>query len=65
MQSGWKQRQHKNLEFVWYEDLKKDSTAVISDLCQFLGYPMSTEKIQQLAKHVSIDNMREQESVDS
>jgi hypothetical protein len=38
--------------------MNKDVTAVIGELCDFLGYDFSKEKIDALAKHVSLDNMR-------
>ena len=39
--------------------MKKDVPKVIGELCQFLGYNLSPEKISTLAKHVvSIENMR-------
>jgi phosphoglucomutase len=38
--------------------MKKDISNVIGELCEFLGYNLSPEMIQALAKHVSIDSMR-------
>jgi hypothetical protein len=38
--------------------MKNDLPKVIGELCEFLGYNLSPETIQALAKHVSIDSMR-------
>lgn len=46
------------MKFLWYEELKKNQKAVVEDLCSFLGYPLSEEKIKLLMEHTSIGNLR-------
>jgi len=55
---GWKLRGHKNLKFIWYEDMKKDTKKVIEELCEFVEHPLSSEKVDALVDHVHVDNMR-------
>jgi hypothetical protein len=58
LQSAWKRKDHQNLKILWYEDMKKDITGTIKDLCDFLGYPLSPDVILSLSNHVSFDSMR-------
>ena len=55
---GWKRRNHPNLKFLWYEDMKEDQLGVIEDLCSFLDHPLSAEQKESLAEHVKFDNMK-------
>jgi len=55
---GWKLRNHKNMKFIWYEDMKADTRGVIEELCSFLEHPLSAEKIDALVEHVHVDSMR-------
>ena len=38
---GWRNRDHPNLMFVWFEEMKKDNMATIRDLCSFLEHPLT------------------------
>ena len=58
LKSGWERRNHKNLKFVWFEDMKKDQKGVIDELVEFLDHPLSEEKIDALVDHVKFDNMK-------
>ena len=51
--SGWNVKDHPNVKFIWFEDMKKDQKAVVKDLCQFLSHPLSSQKIDALLNHVS------------
>jgi len=55
---GWKLRNHKNLKFIWFEDMKKDQRGVIESLCDFLEHPLSEEQVSRLVSHLHIDNMK-------
>jgi len=56
--SFWKKRNHENVKFVWFEDMKKNQKLVIEQLCDFLHHPLSDEKIDALVNHVKFENMR-------
>ncbi|XP_023322586.1 sulfotransferase 1C3 [Eurytemora carolleeae] len=58
LESGWKLRNHPNVKFIWFEDMKKDSKKVIEELSVFLEHPLSEEKVDQLVHHVSFDVMK-------
>ena len=58
-QSFWAHRKHPNLKLLRYEDLKKDLSPVLWDLCQFLGKPLSDEQLSALQKKVTMESMRE------
>ena len=55
--SGWNVKDHPNVKFIWFEDMKKDQKAVVNDLCQFLNHPLSSQKIDALLNHVSFEVM--------
>jgi len=56
--SGWRVRDHPNVKFLWFEDMKKDQKSVVEKLCNFLNHPLSPEKVDALVKYVSFDVMK-------
>ena len=56
--SGWNIKDHTNVKFLWFEEMKKDQKTVIKDLCKFLDHPLSSEKIDALVSHVDFENMK-------
>ena len=56
--NGWQHRDHENLKFLWFEDMKKDTKAVIDELCDFLQHTLTEDKKGQLLEHVKFDNMK-------
>lgn len=56
--SGWELRDEPNFKFIWFEDMKKDTKKVITELSEFLEHPLSEEKIDALVHHVSFDVMK-------
>ena len=58
LRSGWERRFHPNLKFLWYEDMRQDLVPVIKDLCNFTGYELSAEKVEQLYNMMNIDKFR-------
>ena len=58
LESGWSRRYHPNLKFLWYEDMRRDLTPVVKDLCNFSGYQLSSEKVEELVSMMSIDKFR-------
>ena len=60
LQEAWKYKDHRNLKFMWYEEMKKDLPKIIRELCAFTGHDaLSEEKQAALLEHVSIENMRD------
>ena len=58
VRGGWHQRNHRNLKFVWFEDMKRDQKAVIEELCDFLQHPLTEDLVDRLCDHVMFDNMK-------
>ena len=44
LQSGWNRRDHPNLKFIWYEDMKFEIRSIIREMCDFLDHPLSQVK---------------------
>ena len=48
--SGWNYRHHENMKFVWFEDMKRDTKAVIDSLCEFFHHPLYEDLKVRLLK---------------
>ena len=59
LKSAWKLRDHPNMKFIWYEDMKKNTIKEVSDLADFLKHPLSVDKIDDLVQHLSFSNMKQ------
>ncbi len=46
------------MKFLWFENMKKDLGQVTRELCDFLGYPLTEDKVADLVKFLHIDNYR-------
>ena len=55
--SGWQNRHHKNVKFVWFEDMKRDTKNVIDELI-ILHHPLSEDLKGVLNDHVQFENMK-------
>ena len=40
-----------NFKIIWFEEMKNDLPKVIKDLCTFLGYELSPEKVNMLREN--------------
>ena len=56
--SSWQHRNHPNVKFLWYEDMKADLKSVIDDLCNFLKHSLNEEQRNDLFHHVQFENMK-------
>ena len=59
LKTAYNMKDNPNVKIVWFEEMKTDLPKVIQDLCDFLGYELSADKISALVDHVSIANMRQ------
>ena len=59
--SGWSRRNEKNMKFIWFEDMKADTMAIINELCDFLEHPLTEDQKIALNEHVKLDNMKKNE----
>ena len=51
-------RNHPNLHFVWYEDLKADFDGELEKIQSFLGTDVKGEKLDELKRRVNIKTMQ-------
>lgn len=56
-------RQHRNLLFLFYEDMKENLMGELKRLDAFLGTGLTEEQLQQVADHTSISQMKNRPSV--
>ena len=59
LKSAWKHRNHPNMKFIWYEDLRKNTIKEVSDISTFVNHPLSKSKIAELVEHLTFSNMKE------
>ncbi len=62
LKSAWKHRDHPNMKFLWYEDIRADLPNAIRQLADFLGQEMDDGEIAALSDLMQIDNYRKQYS---
>ncbi|XP_071446819.1 uncharacterized protein [Hetaerina americana] len=58
VEEGWKQRDHPNMLFMFYEDMKKDLSAILRRVAAFLNKSINEEQIEKMIDHLKIDNFR-------
>ncbi|XP_072943491.1 sulfotransferase 1B1-like [Epargyreus clarus] len=63
LKESWEKRHHPNLLFLFYEELSKDLPAAVGRVAKFLGKELSEKQIAQLCDHLSIDNFKNNKSV--
>ncbi|CAL4182711.1 unnamed protein product, partial [Meganyctiphanes norvegica] len=56
---AWKRRNHPNLHFIFYEDLKKNTYKEVKKLDKFLETGLTEEQLQNVIKFSSFSSMRE------
>jgi len=54
---GWAKKDHPNVLFLFYEDMKKNLRGEIEKVCAFLGKTLSEDQLQQLTKHLHFDSV--------
>ena len=60
---GWALKDHPNMKFMWYEDMKTDIRKEISNICEFVDHKLSPEKMEELLDHVSFNSMKKNPAV--
>jgi len=63
--SGWELKDHKNVSFIWFEEMKKNQKGVIKNLCQFLDQPLSEVKIDELVESLMFENVKKNPAVNN
>jgi len=63
LESGWKRRNHPNMMFYWYEELKQDQEGMLRKIADFTGFDLTEEEIQRLNEHMKFDNYQKSSSL--
>ena len=58
LEEAWQLRDHPNMLFLFYEDMKRDLGSVIDQVAKFLDCSLTQEKKDQLIEHLDIKNFR-------
>ncbi|CAH2106075.1 unnamed protein product [Euphydryas editha] len=58
IEEAWAKRDHRNMMFLFYEEMQKNILSVIDKVSEFLNKEYSTEQKEKLAKHLSFENMK-------
>ena len=56
--SGWKRKNHPNLLFFWYEEMKQDQKFWMLQIMKHIGYQLKEDKIQELGEALKFDNFK-------
>jgi len=60
---GWALKDHPNMRFMWYEDMKKDIRKEVLDTCKFIDHQLTPEKLDALLEHISVGSMKNNPAV--
>ncbi|XP_047475121.1 sulfotransferase 1C4-like [Penaeus chinensis] len=61
LREAWPRRDHPNMHFVFYEDMKADPMAELRKLNQFLGTDLTEEQLEKIAHYTSFGEMKKRE----
>ncbi|XP_071533392.1 sulfotransferase 1A1-like [Panulirus ornatus] len=56
---AWEKRDHPNLHFVFYEDMKADIMKELRKVNEFIGANLTEQQLENVAQHTSFTSMRE------
>ncbi|XP_045532596.1 sulfotransferase 1C4-like [Pieris brassicae] len=63
VKEAWEKRDHPNMLFLFYEDMRKDLPSVVRRVSDFFGKKYNEEEIARLCDHLSFDNFKKNSSV--
>ncbi|XP_014227316.1 estrogen sulfotransferase [Trichogramma pretiosum] len=59
LNQAWSNRNHKNVLFIFYEQMQTDLAGVIRKVADFLGKSYNAEQIQRLVEHLDVKSFRD------
>ncbi|XP_071550622.1 sulfotransferase 1A1-like [Panulirus ornatus] len=63
VKEAWEMRDHPNMHFVFYEDLKADIMTELKKLNDFLGTDLTQAQLENVAKHTSFSEMQARDNL--
>ncbi|CAH0701634.1 unnamed protein product [Spodoptera exigua] len=63
VKEAWEKRNEPNMLFLFYEELSKDLPTSINRVADFFGKKLNEEQMSRLCDHLSIDNFKNNKSV--
>ncbi|XP_043231236.1 sulfotransferase 1C2-like isoform X2 [Amphibalanus amphitrite] len=60
---AWEQRNHPNMLFVTFEEMKQDLRGVIKRVAAHLGKQLTEKQLEQLERHLSFESMKDNQWV--
>ena len=63
IEQAWALKDHPNMLFLFYEEMKKDLSSVIHRVADFLQSELTEEQVSQLVEHLDIKNFRNNPAV--
>nr|CAI5822656.1 unnamed protein product [Callosobruchus analis] len=61
----WERRNEPNVMILRYEEMVKDTPAMIKKVAEFLGKKLTDEELAKLAHHVSFESMKKNNAVNN
>ncbi|XP_063605782.1 luciferin sulfotransferase-like [Penaeus indicus] len=61
LREAWPRRDHPNMHFVFYEDMKADPMAELRKLNQFLRTDLTEEQLEKIVQYTSFEEMKKHE----
>ncbi|XP_042856928.1 sulfotransferase 1C4-like [Penaeus japonicus] len=61
LREAWPKRDHPNMHFFFYEDMKADPKAEMKKLDQFLGTNLTEEQLDKIIAYTSFEQMKKRE----
>ena len=65
IEEAWHLRDHKNVLFIFFEEMKADLRKVIQRVAKFLNKELSEKEIQMLQNHLDIKNFKNNPAVNN
>ena len=65
LKQAWNVKDHKNVLFIFFEEMKNDMDSVIGRVSKFLDVELSQEKVEQLKEHLDFKNFKNNPAVNN
>lgn len=64
LKEAWAKKDHKNLHFMFYEDLKEDPLTELKKLDAFLGTELSEDQLKKIVNYTSFSAMKSRAAIE-